>query len=1105
MAPRDRAEPRAARRARTAQAERRARMHLAAHLGWLEGLGEATAGGLRWWRLDGSPPFVVDGALLARARRAQRTLLAEHPDTIARLHGDVARWRAATDAALTAVAAATRSGGAPSAPLALFPPAVRRALPALAAAHPPLAPALTAAALAYLTRPERLGQLVRWVEPRAAALGHLLAAVTGPRGVLALLHLAALADEHGAARVEPLVELLASDAPSPVVALRAARTAADELRAGQRSPVIAPPAVAMELAAWLPRLVAAPVASQRRALELLGLLELPAPLARFRTWWRAAATRLTRVRDAIEATGTTELGHARAQLEALAATIKEAPLAFDLAAALAAVERSAWSGAAASFAPLCRLLARVPTELGGLARLRLLDELVDDAEVWGEAAHAWLWDALADELDRGAPAERVLAPWLPLMQGQGHGFHQPIRAAIRTRADARRAAALLVACGRRLTLSYVIVDRAMMFVPLDLDPARVAEALALVAANSGYFDTDQARAAVALADDRADDLAAMLAAVSELCAELPARAARELAALAARAGAAGGVWALRRLLAGKRGRAVTDAAAIAAVVPRRQWPPFVVDARAAWLDGYPAALRGALGRLASADPDAMVTARRLLRRDLPHPDDAARELAALRAGKARGPSAAGRVRRLERGSRPPGPQRLARLADAIERVAAQIALDRFAAATTAAATAAIAAAAGLPAWPGWPLDRPRVAVLAALAKLPPRSRELAMALVHRRAGPPPWDLRDEPRNRRFLDGLRRRGVDPRPWLDPTPVAVTAADGSGLTVGLAADPLDVLVMGEHFSTCLAAGGVNFFSVVTNAADINKRVLYARRGDGAVAGRCLFALTDGGRILTFEPYAHDPGLDFPGLVRAHALALAAAMGTEVVGSGPVSTLVADDWYDDGAHDLVGRFEALAEGSALRASLATIAPAELAARLEAGLGHALDDVTLPPVIGLPELQARPALVVALGPALGRVAAVLPVATIVQAARSALAAGDLALADRLLAGRARPSLFADAPRWIGEPLARVRPSQTLALLRATRGPGVRGWDGEPPERLVVAATALETLRRHRQAAALYRAAIARGWDTLRAELRPRLAALEAGARPSASPRPAR
>ncbi|MBZ0231467.1 MAG: hypothetical protein K8M05_03895, partial [Deltaproteobacteria bacterium] len=399
---------------------------------------------------------------------------------------------------------------------------------------------------------------------------------------------------------------------------------------------------------------------------------------------------------------------------------------------------------------------------------------------------------------------------------------------------------------------------------------------------------------------------------------------------------------------------------------------------------------------------------------------------------------------------------------------------------------------GLAAWPGWMLDRQRVAVLAALAKLPPAPRDLAMRLLRKRAGDRPWDLRDDPKNQAFLAGLRARGIDPAPWLDDPPRSVTAADGSTLTVGFAGDPLDVFVMGEHFNTCLGADGVNFFSVVTNAADINKRVLYARRPDGKVAGRCLFALTDGGRILTFEPYAHEGKIEFGRVVRDRALELAARMGTEVVGSGSVSTLVADEWYDDGAHDLVERFPALVGESELRTELATISPAALVARLVEALAHPLDDVTLPLVISLPEVQRRPELVVALGPAL-LAAAAIPDATMIQAARIALQAGDLAMADRLLAGRARPQMMVDTPRWVGDVLARVRPSLALSLLRSTRERGVRGWEDEPVERVVVAAMAMEHLRRPRQAAALYRLAIRRGWQSLVQELKPRLAAIEA------------
>jgi len=40
---------------------------------------------------------------------------------------------------------------------------------------------------------------------------------------------------------------------------------------------------------------------------------------------------------------------------------------------------------------------------------------------------------------------------------------------------------------------------------------------------------------------------------------------------------------------------------------------------------------------------------------------------------------------------------------------------------------------------------------------------------------------------------------------------------------------------------------------------------------------------------------------------------------VGSGSVTTLLAEDWYDDGAHDLVERFPCLAHDAPLRSELA------------------------------------------------------------------------------------------------------------------------------------------------------------------------------------------
>jgi hypothetical protein len=296
------------------------------------------------------------------------------------------------------------------------------------------------------------------------------------------------------------------------------------------------------------------------------------------------------------------------------------------------------------------------------------------------------------------------------------------------------------------------------------------------------------------------------------------------------------------------------------------------------------------------------------------------------------------------------------------------------------------------------------------------------------------------------------------------------------------------MGAHFNTCLSPGGGNFFSVVTNAADINKRVLYARRA-GAVVGRCLLALTDGGHLLTFEPYAHDTRIELGKLVGAFAVDLAARLRTQVATAGNVATLLGSDWYDDGAQDLVGRYAAL-ESDAFQQAAKDVPVTGFVALVEKTLGRPLDDLTLPIVVRTTALVRRPQLIVALA---ARLLADrnLPDQTLVSAADRATEIGDHDLADRLMVGpAARAPLTHSVWHW-GQVLARLRPSFALARLRQTRPRGVRGWNDERGERLAMAGLALEQLHRRRQAAAFYRLALVdQPW--LEDDLRPRLAALD-------------
>src|SRR5262249_7181856 len=142
---------------------------------------------------------------------------------------------------------------------------------------------------------------------------------------------------------------------------------------------------------------------------------------------------------------------------------------------------------------------------------------------------------------------------------------------------------------------------------------------------------------------------------------------------------------------------------------------------------------------------------------------------------------------------------------------------------------------------------------------------------------------------------------------------------------------------------------------------------------------------GGILAFHAYHHGD-FDFEAMVRRFAGALAAAMGTVVLPSGGVPTLVAREWYDDGPRDLSDRFQFLNEGSELRRSLATMAPEEFPAALERELAPlALNELTLPLIVALPELTVRPALLVALTPFMRGIAE-LPDHTILRVAEMLL-----------------------------------------------------------------------------------------------------------------------
>ncbi len=111
----------------------------------------------------------------------------------------------------------------------------------------------------------------------------------------------------------------------------------------------------------------------------------------------------------------------------------------------------------------------------------------------------------------------------------------------------------------------------------------------------------------------------------------------------------------------------------------------------------------------------------------------------------------------------------------------------------------------------------------------------------------------------------------------------------------AEPLDALNMGTHFDTCLSADGMNNWSTVANAADVNKQVVYLKNEDDTVIGRQLIGFNEDGTLSTFRPYRHVPGLEI--YLQKFTEQYADQVGRDIEHQNKnVETLVADDWYDE-----------------------------------------------------------------------------------------------------------------------------------------------------------------------------------------------------------------
>jgi hypothetical protein len=161
-------------------------------------------------------------------------------------------------------------------------------------------------------------------------------------------------------------------------------------------------------------------------------------------------------------------------------------------------------------------------------------------------------------------------------------------------------------------------------------------------------------------------------------------------------------------------------------------------------------------------------------------------------------------------------------------------------------------------------------------------------------------LEKHPANRAWL--ARHPTVGAETWRAGIVEVAELPDQQRLTLAFERDPMEVLRMGTRVGSCLSVGGCNSASAVAVMADVNKRVIFARDGNGAFVARQLVAIADDDRLVCFPVYPLGIGAAVADAFERYDRALAASLQI-AIHRGPeddyrIAEVLAGGFYDDGA---------------------------------------------------------------------------------------------------------------------------------------------------------------------------------------------------------------
>lgn len=89
------------------------------------------------------------------------------------------------------------------------------------------------------------------------------------------------------------------------------------------------------------------------------------------------------------------------------------------------------------------------------------------------------------------------------------------------------------------------------------------------------------------------------------------------------------------------------------------------------------------------------------------------------------------------------------------------------------------------------------------------------------------------------------------WLTSTACEIEI-DGIPVAIGASSNPFKVFLMGSYFGTCLSLDGSNRDSVLANAYDANKAVIFAVGAEGQILGRKLICINAEHKLIGYQTY-------------------------------------------------------------------------------------------------------------------------------------------------------------------------------------------------------------------------------------------------------------